>query len=138
MDKEQEEITVKSFFVKRIRERVMFELSSPKRRIDALSRLCHRPDITLIEKYMIEIPKPNSDPLDIEDLLKSYGAGNTCYVISYNKEIDGKHLPLRSALKSAVGFGMPSLISCIPGRLAYFEAEQENGPPPRYILKRDI
>jgi hypothetical protein len=32
---------------------------------------------------------------------------------------------------------MPSIVSCIPGKLAYFEAEQENGPPPRFILKRN-
>lgn len=136
MNKELEEIIVKSFFTKRLRERVIFELSSPKRRKNALSRLCHTYHTTLLEHYMIEIPKPNSDPSEIEALLKSYGAEKTCYVISWYEEIDGKHLSLRTALERAVGRGLPSLISCIPGELAYFEAEQENGAPPRYILKR--
>jgi hypothetical protein len=36
-----------------------------------------------------------------------------------------------SALKEVVGYGMGTLISCIPGRLAYFESEDE-----RYILQK--
>lgn len=138
MDKEQEEIIVKSFFTRRIRERIMFELSSSKRRKDALSRLCHGYDIYLLKQYMIEIPKPNSNPAEIEALLKSYGAGKNCYAISWYEEIDGKHLPLHTALERAVGRGLPSLISCISGKLAYFEAEQEYGAPPRYILRREL
>jgi hypothetical protein len=136
MDKEQEEIIVKSFFNKRLQMRIMFELSSSKRRKDALSRLCHRYDVTLLKQYRIEIPKPNSDPSEIEALLKSYGAGKTCYLISWYEELDGKHLPLRTALEHAVGRGLPSLMSCTRGKLAYFEAEQEYGAPPRFILKR--
>jgi hypothetical protein len=45
-------------------------------------------------------------------------------------------MSLTSALKVAVGEGFPSIISCIPGKLAYFEAEQGYGPPPRFMLKR--
>jgi hypothetical protein len=135
MDNQLEEIIVKSFFVKRIRKRAIFELFSSQRRKDALSRLSNGREV-LIEKYMIEIPKPNSDPEYIASLLKSHGARKTCYVISWNEEIDGKYLPLETALNQAVGYGMPSLISCIPGKLAYLETEQCDGPPPRYILKR--
>jgi hypothetical protein len=74
---------------------------------------------------------------DIQSLLISYGAEKTCYVISWDQEIDGKYLPLETVLKRVVGLGMPSIVSCIPGKLAYFEAEQSFGPPPRYILKRE-
>lgn len=41
MNKDIEEIVVKSFFAKRIQERVMFELFSPKKRDKALHRLNH-------------------------------------------------------------------------------------------------
>jgi hypothetical protein len=85
---------------------------------------------------MIEIPKPNSCADDIAELLKQHGAGKQCYAISFNEDIDGKDLPLLTALEHAVGYGFPSLIVCIPDKLAYFEAEQVYGPPPRYILKR--
>ncbi|WP_409291325.1 hypothetical protein [Peribacillus sp. SCS-37] len=136
MDKEREKVIVKAFFTKRLQDRVIFELSSAKKRKDALSRLCHSYRETLREEYLFSIPKPNSDPQVIEKLLKQNGAGDTCYVISWDEEIDGRELNLAPALERAVGMGMPSLISCIPGQLAFFEAEQEVLPSPRFLLKR--
>ncbi|MED4285197.1 hypothetical protein P4679_25080 [Priestia megaterium] len=136
MNKEIEKIIVKSFFAKRIQDRVLFELSSAKKRKDALSRLCHTYRTTLKEDYMITIEKPNSDPAEIVSLLKKNGAGDTCYVISWDEEMDGKELPLLTALENAVGMGMPSIVSCIPNKLAYFQAEQEVLPSPRFMLQR--
>lgn len=137
MDKQLEEIIVKSFFNKRLQDRVLFELTSTKKRKDAIGRLSHNYMDVLNDKYMMEIPKPNNNSNEIVEFLKKYGAGNTCYVISYYGDIDGKHLPLSYALEKAVGFGMPSLILCIPNKLAYLECEQVYGSPPRYILKKD-
>jgi len=137
MDKECEETLVRSFFIKSIQERFLFELSSPKKRKAAIGRLSHRYRDTMNEKYMIEIPKPNNDYKEIEKILKKYGAEDFCYSISLNTEIDEKRLLLINALEKAVGFGLPSIISCIPGKLAYFESEQEYGAPPRFILKKN-
>ncbi|MBD1371041.1 hypothetical protein IC620_01535 [Hazenella sp. IB182357] len=67
-------------------------------------------------------------------MLKKYGAGDQCYVISFNDEIDGRYLKLEEAIEKAVGSGFPSLISCIPDKLAYVEGEQIDGPPERYII----
>ncbi|WP_033541166.1 hypothetical protein [Planococcus sp. CAU13] len=136
MKKEMEELIVKSFFEKNVQERVLHELFSSKKRNHALNRLCHEYQRMLKGKYMIEIPPPNSDPQDIYELLINNGADKKCYSLSYNEKIDGKELPLQEALEHAVGFGFPSIISCVPGELAYFEAEQGFGSPPRYILKR--
>lgn len=86
---------------------------------------------------MIELPKPNSNYIEIKELLKKYGAKDSCYVISFNKDIDGQQLPLIHVLEQVIGFGMPSLVVCVPDYLLYFEGEQSQGPPPRYILKRD-
>lgn len=137
MDKEYEGIIVKNFFVKRVQDRVLYELSSKKKRSSALDRLCHDYRYNLNERYLIQLPKPNSDYNEIVSLLNNYGAVDYCYAISFNKDIDGKHLPLIDALEKAVGFGMPSLISCIPNKLAYFEAEQLSGPPERFIIKKE-
>ncbi|PSL40921.1 hypothetical protein B0H99_10353 [Planomicrobium soli] len=136
MKREMEELIVKSFFDKHIQERVLHELFTPKKRKDAMNRLCHRYTKMLKEKYMIEIPPPNSNPKYIYDVLMMHGAEKMCYSLSYNEKIDGKELPLLEALEHAVGDGFPSIISCIPGELAYFESEQEYGAPPRYLLKR--
>ena len=137
MDKETEKIIVKSFFTKRLQDRVLFELSSNKKRKDALSRLCHTYRTTLREEYIMEISKPNSDPEGIAKLLKQNGARHSCYVISWDEEIDGMEIPLLTALEKVVGMGMPAIISCIPNKLAYFEAEQEVLPSPRFLLKRN-
>jgi hypothetical protein len=55
-----------------------------------------------------------------------------------NEEIDGSKIPLSEALKKVVGYGMPSIVACTEGALAYFEAEQVIGPPPRFLLKRKV
>lgn len=136
MDKEQEIVLVQSFFVKRVQERVLHELFTPKKRDMALQRLNHRYLSMLKNDYLIEITPPNSWPDDTYDLLKQHGAPDTCYCLSENELISGKTLPLREALEHAIGFGFASIISCIPGELAYFEAEQSFGPPPRYLLKK--
>lgn len=137
LDKDLETAIVKTFFNKRIQDRVLFELfSSDKRRNRGLNRLCHDYRQTLREEYLIEIPTPNSDPKEVSDLLKRNGAGKSCYAMSWNTDIDGKHLPLEDALDAAVGYGFPSFILCVSGKLAYFEAEQGFGPPPRFIVKK--
>lgn len=64
-------------------------------------------------------------------MLKSKGAGNVCQVISEYGEIDGKEMPLDEALEEIVGRSMGTFLSCIEGRLAYFEDEDE-----RWILER--
>jgi hypothetical protein len=134
MDTEYEARIVKKFFTKRIQDRVIYELSTPKKREDAIGRLNHNYKNTLNEKYLVKIPKPNSDYTEILNLLKNHGAGDLCYTMSFCEAIDGKHLPLAHALEKAVGYGFPSFISCIPNKLAYFEAEQIFGPPERFIL----
>ena len=86
---------------------------------------------------MLQISKPNSDYVSIINLLMKHGAGELAYCISLNDEVDGRHLPIEIALESIVGFGLVSLVSCIPDKLVYFEAEQSYGAPERFILKKD-
>lgn len=137
MDKDVETAIVKSFFNKRVQERVLFELFSPSKRQErGLDRLCHNYRDTLRTEYLTEIPKPNSDPDEIVKLLKKRGAEEICYAMSFNTDIDGRHLRLIEAIEKAVGFGFPSFILCVSNKLAYFEAEQSFGPPPRFIVKK--
>ncbi|WP_180228740.1 hypothetical protein [Priestia megaterium] len=82
MNRTQEQLIVKAFFEKRIQERVLHELASPKKRLDALSRLCHNYTTTLRKKYLIELPKANFNKENLESLLRKYGPIKQCYVIS--------------------------------------------------------
>jgi hypothetical protein len=135
MEKETEELVVKAFFKKSVQPRILYELFSQKKRRNAIDKLNHRYMEMLRKEFMIEIPKPNSDPEEIARLLRKYGAGDTCYSIIWS-DIDGMVLSLDNALDKVVGDGAV-IVSCIHGKLAYFEAEQGYGPPPRFILKRD-
>src|SRR5262249_41786921 len=127
---------IQAFVQRERRERAQFELLSPKRRAAFLNRLCHTyPDI-LDTRYLKPMPASNSDYRAIVRHLTDKHAPATCYVISTRAELDGQGVGLAEALEKVVGFGLPSIVICVPGKLGYFEAEQEVGPPPRYVLER--
>jgi hypothetical protein len=69
----------------------------------------------------------------IVTLLRRAGAGPVCYAISELAELDGKFLPLDEALLISLGTGAGTFLSCEPGRLGYYEAED---PGERYLLIR--
>ena len=65
--------------------------------------------------------------------LQELGAPNECFVISVRAEFDGRTMPLDEALESLYACGMGTIISCIPGRLGYYDAEDIGE---RYICHR--
>jgi hypothetical protein len=68
----------------------------------------------------------------IEKQLVNMGAPKMCYVLSTDSNIDRQTLPLSRVLQSIVGGGNHgTLLSCVPGRLGYFEGES---PGERFIL----
>ncbi|HDR7361333.1 hypothetical protein CN544_29125 [Bacillus toyonensis] len=137
MDKEYEEAFVKNFFSKNLRDRVLFELFSPKKRRDALWRLNHNYNVALNEKYIVSITQRIANTDELLQLLKNHGAKDSCYVMSLNENVDGKHLPLHIAVEKIAFYGLSSIISCVPDKLAYFQAEQDYGSRERYLLKRN-
>ena len=77
--------------------------------------------------------KTQSSAESIEDILRHKGAPDICYVMSGNPDIDAREMPLTEALPKTIGMDTGTLVSCIPGKLAYFEMEAFDG---RYILER--
>lgn len=71
---------------------------------------------------------------DILRMLKSLGAPSICYVMSSDRGLDGREMDLSEALEEILGKGMGAFISCVPGKLAYFEAEEAGE---RYICHRE-
>lgn len=59
----------------------------------------------------------------VETILRGLGAPPTCYVIAANSDLDGREMPLAEALDAIIGMGDGAFVSCIPGRLGYFEYE---------------
>jgi hypothetical protein len=61
---------------------------------------------------------------------RAMGAPDTFHVIG--GEHDGKDMELLAALKQIMGYGTGTMLSCIPGKLAYFEGEIRE----RFLLVR--
>jgi hypothetical protein len=117
-------------FVKRSkRDRYREMLTNPRLRHKFTSQLAHFADFD--PKYRLPIP---GNRLFIDNValeLQKRHSPNTVFVISEDPAIDGKELPLIEALQQIVGRGMGAVLSCIPGRLAFVETEDE-----RFILER--
>jgi hypothetical protein len=129
-----EKAFVNTFVQKNRRERAIFELGSDSNRGKFLNRLCHDYLGVLDNRYLHSLPVACFDTASLLLQLRKLGAGNTCHAISCNEAVDGKQIPLEYALEATVGYGLPSILICAADSLAYFEAEQEQGPPARFFL----
>ena len=123
-----EEATIRAFIDSRRQGRWLEALGSLKRRRTFLQRLNHCPDID----PRFSTPLPSN--CDVFAALQNRGAPATCYIISDTAEIDGIELPLREALDQTEFAGWGTLISCVPGRLAFFY--DEAGTRRRLVLER--
>jgi hypothetical protein len=124
-----EEALIKAFIDPRRVERYLEIIANPKKRAKFTKDLAHFK--SLDPAAMVTIPPSQRNPKAIASLLKAKGAGARCWVISENSKLDGQELDLEMALKETVGYQMGTLVSCVPGKLGYFE--DEDG---RCILER--
>ena len=128
-----EESLINAFVRVEKRTRFIEFLGSPKRRPKFLANLYHFADLDL--RYLVPIPLGEQNAKDIAALLKQRGAPSVCHVISTSPELDGRDLDLGDVLEQIVGVGEGTLISCIPGRLGYFDGESAKD---RFILERSV
>jgi len=127
----EEAILIKSFVIRKKQDRLIEFLANPKRRRDATTTLAHFKDLN--PDCVVALARGRNSPAEIADALRARGAGETCHVVSEDRAIDGRRMPLIDALEHVVGYGMGTLLSCVPGELAYFEGE---GPKDRCILAK--
>ena len=127
-----DEATLVSTFVNPLKRKHLIEiLANPKRRHRATATLAHFQDFD--PGAVVPLEGAADTPAAIESALRSRGAGDNCHVISENRAIDGKTLSLKAALEKVVGQGSGTLLSCVPGELAYYEGQ---APSDRCILAR--
>ena len=124
-----EEELIKAFFAPTKRERYLEMVAKPKKRERFLREIGHFK--ALDPRYVVTIPTSKRHAADIALILTQKGAPGSCWVTSEDSRIDGKEVPLGEALHMIVGYGMGTFLSCIPGKLAYFEDEEV-----RWILER--
>jgi len=128
---DHEQAFVSAFILKSKQTRYLVKLASPKHRHEFLSRLHH--DLDYDSRFANQIPRSEQTAALVYATLKALGAPEHCYAIAASADLDGRLLPLREALESVLGTGDGVVLSCVPGKLAYYESEEPNG---RYILLR--
>lgn len=104
----------------RRRMQTLLELGE-KRRRDVRELLHH--SVRLDPRYRQHLTGSDAFSGPVEAILKKRGAPSTCYVLAANSDLDGRELPLREALEAIIGMGDGAFVSCIPGRLGFFEYE---------------
>jgi hypothetical protein len=124
-----EQAVVRAFLLPVRQERYLEFLKTPKNRKKFIAVLAHFKHLD--PKFATSISGSQSRSSEIVKLLVKKGSGDKCWVISENAELDAREIDLKTALQETVGRQMGTFISCIPGKLAYFE--DEDG---RYILER--
>ena len=112
---------VESFIAKARRERALELLASSKNRHKFTSKFDHHGGDYFIPECIRSIEPRYQHPPNIADILGAMGAPESCHVIG--GEHDGEDMDLLTALKQIVGYGTGTVLSCVPGKLAYFEGE---------------
>jgi hypothetical protein len=126
-----EEALIHAFIVPERRSRYIALLATQKKRKKLLDSFYHLHDLDPRFAHRFD---PSSQHADwIYKALRKQGSPDRCYVMSPSSELDGQETDLRKALEETVGSNGGTFLSCIPGRLGYFEGEEYNE---RYILER--
>jgi len=90
-------------------------------------------DIQLDSDYASLIPSNQQFSEPVFQILLNEGAPDRCFILSEHAELDGTEMTLRRATREFVGSNIGTFISCIPGKLGYYE---EDAVKRRYLLKR--
>jgi hypothetical protein len=117
-------------FVKRSkRDRYREIVSDSRLRHKFTGQLAHFKDLD--PQYRLPIP---SNKLFVENIARELDKRHSpkiVFAISEDPGLDQKEVLLVEALQQIVGRGMGTILSCLPGRLAFVETEDE-----RFILER--
>lgn len=124
-----EHALIAAFVTRNKRDRYREFLSNPRLRHKFTNQLAHFTDFD--PKYRLPIP---SNKLFVDNIaleLQRRHSPKIVFAISEDPALDRKELALLEVLPQIVGRGMGTVLSCIPGRLAFVETEDE-----RFILER--
>jgi len=128
---EHEAAFAQAFLASGKRARFIQLLADPKRRPEILG--CLDRDLPYMPGFANEVPGAQDFPEELEKLLIAKGAGPTCRVIAKDLKADGRDLPLGEALRLVCLSGSGAILSCRPGRLAYYRPE---APAPGLLLEK--
>ncbi|MGP0070947.1 MAG: hypothetical protein ACLPWF_03315 [Bryobacteraceae bacterium] len=118
-----EKAFVEAFIPPHRQERFMAALANPKKRDVFKRELNHPKPGFLIDKYIEQIVPSQQFTRFLAPKLRGMGAPDDCWV--FGNYIDGRAMKLEEALGELNGMGTGTIVSCLPGELAYFESEDE-------------
>ena len=124
-----EKALIEAFILPQRRARYVELLTTARGRKTLRGRLAHISDLD--PRFARRLAADSV--AEIVTILRMENAPQMCQVISESDGIDGREMGLTEALDQIVGHGLGTLISCIPGKLGYYESEE---PGERYLLKR--
>jgi hypothetical protein len=122
---------IRAFVAPERQERLLGLLASERGRDKLRRALAHFG--ALDGRFARRLPGADQTPAGIGRLLRARGAPPDCVLLAEDGALDGRAMLLDDALHAVVGRGMSAFISCIAGRLAYFEGESTGE---RYLLER--
>ncbi len=112
------------------RIKTLLELG-PKRRKDVRELLDHA--VTLDRRYARHLDGSETSAGSVAATLRKHGAPKTCYLISADEGLDGREMPLEDAVDAVSGSFSGGFVSCVAGKLGYFEYEDMKSA---YLLKK--
>ncbi|WP_167957545.1 hypothetical protein [Anaerosporobacter faecicola] len=131
MSLEYEEEFVEKFLTKNKRERLLFELSSTKKREHAIGHFCHNTLDYIDENKIVYMGNTLSNS-ELIKKLRSYSMKSLVYIISWNENLDGSLMEVDKAINEIEEEGMASIIML--GNAILIKTEQEQGAAVNYIL----
>ena len=122
------ETEIAQFFQKRVRERILYLLSS-KKRGEIFGKLAHSAEKYIDCKLIVE---KSPRPIEPDELAKRLS--KTVYVIAEHSELDGRFANIGAALDELWSCGVPYLL--YGNGLLYVETEYDFSVHNSYLLKR--
>lgn len=96
-----------------------------RKRAKLLNQLAHL-DLSADLSGFSPVNVSKYDPSGMAEVLRKAGAQNVCYVISENPAWDAQYWVLDTILELCVGAGHFVALSCLPGRLYFWQNEEAN------------
>ena len=130
MDYQAEQYFVHTFVRKSRHERLLFELMTPRKRYDGISRFCHQSDEVLDYSKIIMSGEDIDRLPEFERFVRTHN--EVCYILSPDDFVDGQSVPLKDAVPMAVM--CPDAVVIIGSSFAMVFGEPAKGGRGKYLL----
>lgn len=132
MNIDKETLFVKKFIAKNKQERLLFELSSTKKRNQAILRLSNYTIDTAVQYSGSDL---NNDEIK-QIFARKFDINNDCYVISDDSSIDGTIMSFKNAYTEACNGGSTYVLLC-GNNVVFMKDEICFGAPAKQILIKE-